>query len=156
MMNSHIQRLIKYALPLFLLATAVPAFSQTAADLEQLLNTGEITCAQAAYFTLSQALENPPPEPLAAFRYASEQGWFPKNAEAAEHIRMGRLSLLMVRAFDLSGGLMYQLFPNSRYAYREMTSHGFIDCRSYPGLKVSGKSFLFILGRLIEYKGTTW
>jgi hypothetical protein len=142
----------KPAIVLILLLLALPAFTQTAAELEQVLDTGEIACDQTAYFTLASALENPPGEPLAAFNYAREQGWFPKNAEATEAINMGALSLLMTKAFDIPGSLMYRFFPNVRYAYREMTNRGFIRGRSYPKLKVSGENFLHILGRLIEYK----
>jgi hypothetical protein len=137
-----------------LLAAALPAFSQTAAELEQLLDTGELTCAQAAWFTLASALESPPENPGAAFRYAREQGWLQKNAKAAEPINMGALSLLMAGAFDISGSFMYRLFPSPRYAYRELVSLRLIQGRADPGMRLAGKTFLEILNRVMVHTGT--
>jgi hypothetical protein len=135
------------------LAATVPAFSQTAAELEQLLDTREITCAQAAWFTLASALETPPENPDAAFSYAQEQGWLSQNAQAPDAITTGALSLLMAGAFDISGGLMYRLFPSARYAYRELVSLRIIQGRADPGRRLNGTDFLQILGRALSRRG---
>jgi hypothetical protein len=140
-----------------LLLSVRSAHSQTAADIEKLLDAEEITCSQAAYFVLAAALENPPQNPEAAFTLARENGWLPAKAEGG-NITLGGLSLLMMKAFNQrlaqAGGLMYRLFPGSRYAYRAMASHGFIEGRTYPGQNVSGGQFLRILEKVIAGEGT--
>jgi hypothetical protein len=137
-----------------ILSGAALARGQSAADMESLLETGEISFSQAAYFTLAAAPENPPENPEAAFALARERGWLPAKAESGSALTLGDLSLLMVKAFHLEGGLLYRLFPVSRYAYREMTSRGFIEGRSYPDSKVSGERFLRILEKVLAEGGT--
>jgi hypothetical protein len=132
------------------------AAGQTAAELEDLLNTKEIAWAEAAYFTLGSSAEAAGVNGQArqaAFQFAREQGWLPKNAEAAGKARLGELSLLIMRSFNIPGGLMYRLFHNARYAYREMKARGFIRGRVYAGDTVSGAEFLYILGEALSYTG---
>jgi hypothetical protein len=135
------------------LCLSAGAWGQTAAETEKLLAAGEITFAQAAYFTLASALENPPEDPEAAFSLAREKGWLPAGAGSGTALTLSGLSLLMMKTFNLEGGLMYRLFPGGRYAYREMINRGFIEGRSYPGMNVSGERFLRILGNVLAERG---
>jgi hypothetical protein len=136
------------------LSAAALARGQTALEMESLLEAGEISFSQAAYFTLASALENPPENPEGAFVMALENGWFPARAERGNPLTLADLSLLIMKAFNLEGGLMYRFFPGGRYAYREMTSRGFIEGRAYPGMKVPGEQFLYILGNVLAQGGT--
>jgi hypothetical protein len=135
------------------LLLSVAAYGQTAADMESLLEAGEITVSQAAYVTLAAALESPPENPEAAFDLAREKGWLPAKAEGGSALTQSVLSLLVMKSFNLKGGLLYRLFPGGRYAYREISGRGFIEGRSYPNLKVSGEQFLRILGKVIAEEG---
>ncbi|MDR1388681.1 MAG: OmpA family protein [Treponema sp.] len=127
--------------------------AQTAAELERLLDAKETTYGDAAYFTLASALENPPDRPQAAFALARENGWLPDNAAPEASVTLRDLSLLMIEAFGLEGGLLYRVIPGPRYAYREMTRRGFIEGRAYPGFTVSGEKFLQILGNVLSRTG---
>jgi hypothetical protein len=98
-------------------------------------------------------LESSPADGEAAFQFARAQGWIPSQAKDTDSVTLGALSLLMMKAFNLEGGLLYRLFPNSRYAYREMVRRGFIEGRAYSTLTVSGAQFLRITGAVLEKKG---
>jgi hypothetical protein len=130
---------------------AAPA--QNAAELESLLAAGEISFFQAAYFSLASAPGDTPESPEAAFVLARNRGWLPTLSEGKNALTLGDLSLLLVKAFNIEGSLMYRLFPGRRYAYREMVRRGFIEGPSYPHLKVSGERFLRILGRVLAEGG---
>ncbi|MDR1428650.1 MAG: hypothetical protein LBI85_00035 [Spirochaetaceae bacterium] len=143
-----IQRRVLFMVSAMVLFAAA-AYGQTAAETESLLDAGEISFSQAAYFTLASVVETPPDDPEAAFAEAGKRGWLPAGADGGGSVTLGDLSLLLVKAFNLKGGLMYRFFPSSRYAYREMTSRGFIEGRAYPDLKVSGELFLRILGNIL-------
>jgi hypothetical protein len=146
------------ALCAMMLFSTRAAHGQTAVDIEQLLDTKEITCSRAAYFVLAAAMENPPPNPEAAFTLARENGWFPEKAESDNSITLGGLSLLMMKAFNprltQTGGLMFRLFPGSRYAHRAMANRGFIEGRTCPGQNVSGGQLLRILEKVLSGEGT--
>ncbi|MHC6202701.1 hypothetical protein ACYULU_05850 [Breznakiellaceae bacterium SP9] len=122
-----------------------------AADMELFLGTREITWAQAAYFSLGAVLDTSPTTPQGAFAFAHEQGWLPENARSEESVTMEGAALLLMRSFAIPGGLMYSIFPNARYAYRELKSRGFIQGRVYASDSVSGAAFLQLLGELLSY-----
>ena len=143
---------------LVFLGNAALLSAQTAAEVEALLSVKEITWVEAAYFTLGSSREGVPvngqgPQRQTAFQFVRERGWIPENAGAEEKAALGGLSLLMMRSFNIPGGLMYRLFHNARYAYREMQARGFLRARSYPANRVSGAEFLQILGELLSYTG---
>jgi hypothetical protein len=145
--------------------TAVSGFlaAQTAAELENILATGEVTYSQAAFFILTAAnvmpLENagePSPDngdALEAFTAAKENRWLPSRARAEKPIRLGELSLLIMKAIELKGGIMYSIFPNSRYACRELVYLQIIQSESDPAGRVDGRTFLQILGRMLTHIG---
>jgi hypothetical protein len=137
-----------------LLLSAAAARGQTAADMERLLDTDAVTCAQAAWFVLAAVQEEPPRSPEAAFAMAMERGWLPKKSERDGGITLGGLSLLVMKALNLKGGLMYRLFPRGRYAYRELLSREFIQGRSYSTFTVSGERFLRILENVLAKQET--
>ena len=134
----------------------LPVFGQTSAEIESLLGEAEVSCEQAAYFTLAVALDQPPAASQAAFALAREKGWLPANAENGSPITFSGLSFLMMKAFDINGGIMYELTGSRRYAYREMKSRGFITGRAYSNLAVSGEQFLQILGNVADEDGGAW
>ena len=149
----HKSNLFFVVLPVFLIFLSSPAWGQSAAEIETLLEQKEITCAQAAYYILAITLENPPANSDEAFAYARERGWFPSKAQSGKPVTLGYLSLLVMKAFDFKGGLMYSIAGNPRYAFREMTNRGFIVGRAYPNFTVSGERFLQITGNVLTHIG---
>ena len=152
MIDAIIPRFSSAVLLIFLM---LPGFlpAQTAAELEAVLQTPALSCAQAAWFVLSASAENDAPAAAeAAFTQAASQGWL-KNAQADDPITLGKLSFLIMRAFDLKGGMMYALFPSPRYAYRSMISRSFIQGSSDPAMTLSGDRFLLILGKVLSAHG---
>jgi hypothetical protein len=129
-------------------------YGQTAAEMDGLLDAGEITWAQACRFALSASgtLGEHASAP-AAFDAARERGWLPKGAAAEGPVKLGGLSFLMMQTFAIKGSSLYALFPGPRYAYRQMDYLGLLPGRRDPGLKVSGERFLQILGGVLHYRG---
>lgn len=130
--------------------------AQTAAELEDILENNAISYGQAARFTLkaadlpeftgSQAL----PGQEEAFSFAVERNWLPKNAASEGKASLDGVSLLIMRSFDMKGGLFYSLFRNPHYAYREMVYQELIQGRSDPKMDVSGSMLLFMINRAIS------
>jgi len=123
--------------------------AQTAAELEAVMETPAVTYAQAAKFVLSStgsAAEND-------FEQAMANGWFPKGTVSDESITLGKLSFLMMKAFDMKGGMMYAIFPGPRYAFRSMVSRSLIQGAADPSMTVSGERFLLILGKVLNETG---
>jgi outer membrane protein OmpA-like peptidoglycan-associated protein len=129
-------------------------YGQTAADMDEILDSRHITWAQACRFVLpaAEVLE----ENInagAAFAAARERGWLPKGAAAENPVTLGGLSFLVMNSFSIKGSILYALFPGPRYAYRELDYLGLLPGPRDPALKVSGERLVRILGRVLDYRG---
>ena len=147
-----------FLLSILALGALAASVAQTAAELETLLNTDAVTYAQAARFVL-QAAESADTEaagaaaianPEQAFQFAQENDWLPKGASPDTPARLDGISLLFMRSFGLKGGLLYSLFKNPHYAYREMVYRQAIQGRVDPQMAVSGYQLIFITNRILE------
>ena len=137
----------------FLLILPVFLPAQTAAEIEELLNTKAVSYEQAARFVLEAADLSAPRTPSEAFQYAAEQRWLPKKAVGGGEASLQGVSLLVMRSFNFKGGLFYTLFKNPHYAYRELVYQDIIQGRSDPQMAVSGDTLLFIVNRAIARQG---
>jgi hypothetical protein len=130
---------------------ALPAAAQNAGEREALLDSPAVTWAQAAWLVLGAAGREGLSE-TEAFAALQSAAKLPRGAAPAGEITLGGISLVVMRAFDLSGGL-YRLFPTGRYACRELVYLGIIQGRSDPAMKVPGERLFRILGRALDYTG---
>jgi hypothetical protein len=133
---------------------AFPAFAQTAAEIEKLLETEAVNYERAAWLVLeaanlSESFEGSGGDADAAFNFAAKQGWLPKNASPDDKAKLAELSLLIMRSFELKGGLFYSLFKNPHYAYRELVYQDIIQGRVDPQMSVSGDLLLFLVNRVL-------
>jgi len=132
----------------------IPAFlpAQTAAELETVMKASVVTCAQAARFVTASAGSGASTS-RNEFEQALAKGWLPQGTTPDEGITLGKLSFLIMRAFEIRGGLMYVIFPGPRYAFRTMVSRSFIQGAADPAMPVSGERFLQILGKVLSAEG---
>ena len=124
--------------------------AQTGAEIETLLKTSSVTYAQAARFILKASEAAVISSQKAAFDYAVERNWLPKNVLPDSEARLDKISLLFMQSFHFKGGLFYSLFKNPHYAYRELAARGAFKGKSDPLMAVSGEQLLFITSRLLS------
>jgi len=140
---------------LILFLAAIPAFSQaprtqsTAQEIEILLYSKAVTYAQAARFVLEAANALATDNSEEAFNYAVQKNWLPKNAVIGNYARLDNISLLLVRSFNIKGGIMYSITKNPHYAYRELVYLKIIQDRADPSMLVSGEQLLFYVNRIL-------
>jgi len=142
-----------FVLPVLLLLPAL-AFAQTAAEMDNLLASGTVSAAQAARFVLGaadllpQGLSEADAE-NAAYDTAFSNGWV--KAAPGESITYKETAFLIMKAFNIKGGVMYSIFKNPRYAYREMVYRKLIQGRTEGAMPVTGARFLLVLDRVLRY-----
>ncbi|GHV69161.1 hypothetical protein AGMMS49928_10580 [Spirochaetia bacterium] len=130
-------------------ATGLGAQQNTVKEVEILLGTSEISWEQTVRFVLEAADAAVFTESAEAFDFVLERGWAPKNARLTEPVRLSGLSLLLMRSFDLKGGMFYSLFKNSHYAYRELIYKDILLPGSDPAMLVSGERLLYLVGKIL-------
>ena len=130
--------------------------AQTATELDRMLETKAVTVGFAARFAMDAAgllpegLSSSTAETV-AYEVARHRGWV--KGESEDTISLQDMAFLLVNVFEIKGGLVYRLFPNPRYAYREMIYRRLIQGRSYSNMELDGPRFLQILGRTLNYTG---
>jgi hypothetical protein len=128
-------------------------FAQTADELDLLLETREISYAQASRFVLAVAeAADTGTEAGAMYALAKERGWLPERAALDSPIKLGELCFLIMEAFGIKGSFLYAMFPGPRYAYRELDYLKLIPGRRDPGVMVAGERLLLILERVSSYQ----
>ena len=138
-----------------LIILPVYLYSQTAADLEAVLETSAVSCAQATRFIVASsgsAASVDTASEESSYEWARSNGWL-DSAAASDPITLDKLSFLIMKAFDMKAGMMYSLLPGPRYAYRSMVSRNFIQGAADPAMTVSGERFLLILGKVLSAEG---
>jgi len=133
----------------FLGAFALSA--QTAMELETLLETNAVTYAQAARFVLEASEVAAISDPAEAFRFATERRWLPKRAAPGAAAQLEGISLLLMRSFNLRGGIMYYITKNPHFAYRELVYKAAIQGRVDPHMTVSGYQLIFMTNRILSF-----
>jgi len=137
----------------FILAAPALLHAQTAAEIENLLETQAVSYEQAAWLVLEAADLSglyDGSDRDGAFNFASREGWLPKNAAPQDKARLEGVSLLIMRSFEIKGGLFFSLVKSPHYAYRELVYRDIIQGRSDPQMPVSGDLLLFLVHRVLS------
>ncbi|MGI5100981.1 hypothetical protein [Treponema vincentii] len=148
------KRIIGITVAVFLTATA--SFGQSAERVDKILETEQATFGQAAY--LIQTALNDSSDELdfnTAFdRFKNEnQNLIPDSVTAEEAISAKTYAFLLMKAFNVKGGMMYRIYPCPRYAYRDLRYLGVIQANSDPDAPLAGSAMLQILGRIDAVQG---
>jgi len=151
MTDNKIKKIIPlFTVILFLSLFSAPLFAQTAAELEELLQAKAVSYGQAARFMLEAADAAALKDTSAAFAFAAERAWLPKNAAADKAAKLDGVALLLMKAFAVKGGIWYSLAKNPHYAYRELVYQDIIQGKTDPEMTLTGEQFLFILNRILS------
>ena len=148
----NMDRLYKAIFAAALVFLSIPLAAQTAQEVEGLLNESSVTWAAAARFILEASDTAVFSSSAEAFRFAAERNWLPRRALPDSPARLNGLSLLMLKSFDIEGGLMYSLTGSRHFAFRELKYLGIIPGSADPFNFVSGEDLLFMTGSLLSLR----
>jgi hypothetical protein len=140
---------------LVLLVSAIlPLAAQSNQLLDQLLDEPEAHFGSVVYMTLAAAKLLPDTAtPEQAVQVLRQQNWNVTILPVEAAVPLGDYSYLLMRAFKLSGGIFYRLFPGPRYACRELGYLKLIPADARPFRSVSGEEAVRILGNVMAYQG---
>ena len=136
-----------------MLGACVSVGAQSNVFLDEFLSQEAVAYGPASYLVLLGAgriAESDSQE--RALGMLAEQGWAIWDKGPDEPLSLGEYALLLMRSFEIEGGLMYRLSGLPRYAARELVYLGLIQGRARPGMTLSGERAVRILGRVLAYK----
>jgi hypothetical protein len=140
----------KALLPVILVVAAGAAYAQTAREMDTLLETRILTYGQAVRFSFAAAEIMTNNSVEEAFALAQSKGWIPPGVGSQYPVKFDKAAFLLMKSFNLQGGLLYRLFPGPRYAYRELVYRRIIRGPVDSSMTLSGEEFLNILGRILD------
>ena len=122
--------------------------------IDELLLQSTARLDSTAYIVLAaggQIAESDSPD--IAIEKARALGLISKEQSAESPVKLQDLSLMLMKGLGLKGGVMYSLFPGTRYAYKELNYRKVIDGHLGPLHTVSGEEVIRTLGYATELKG---
>ena len=142
-----------WALLILWAAAGLPAAAQSNELLDQILDSPSLSFAQASYLALAAAQRLPDSAtPEEAAEAAAGTGWKLRPHGAGDPVTLGEYSFLLMKAFELKGGLFYRLLPGPRYAARELAYRRLLRGSGSPYRTLSGEEALGVLQRLLDWK----
>ncbi|MDR1747915.1 MAG: hypothetical protein LBR47_02520 [Spirochaetaceae bacterium] len=130
---------------------AVSAFGQSADRITGIITTDKLSGGEAAYLA-AMWLGNGDPGIAAdtvsggeAIAALERNNLLPPGITEGDAVTLEQFSLLCMRVWNIPGGLMYRLFPSSRYALKELKLRGIIPASADPSFTVSGREALNII-----------
>jgi hypothetical protein len=132
---------------LFCLEPALNA--QLEQQIDQLIEEESASFGRVVYVVLSSlTLCNETDSIEEAIAALNDKNWGIKTKSENEQITLGEYSFLLMKAFNLNGGLMYTLFPGPRYAVRELAYNKLIPGNADPDRSMTGEEVMTIFTRL--------
>ncbi|MBN1698096.1 MAG: hypothetical protein JW881_11330 [Spirochaetales bacterium] len=138
---------------LFLFIVQWPLFCQIGERIDILLEEKTVQSGTAVYAILSAggivSEDATIEEALGVLR---EKEWKLTIESADTPLTLGEAAYLLMKTFDLKGGVMYSIFPGPRYAVRELVYLKIITDRPDPSRTVSGRELIDLISRVIDRK----
>lgn len=137
-----------------ILTVAISIYAQSAEKIDGILESEKITAGHASYLILT-ALDAIPDDAdfELAFSKMQENRWPPKVKTADDILSFKKYAFLLMKAFDIKGGMLYRIYPCPRYAYRDLRYLSIIQGKTDPDMPVSGTAALQMIGRIETVKG---
>jgi hypothetical protein len=136
-----------------LVSLVLPLAAQSNRLLDQLLDEPSAQFGSVVYMTLVAARLLPDSAtPEQALQALQQQDWKIRILPAEAPIPLGDYAFLLMKAFKLSGGILYGLFPGPRYACRELGYLKIITEDARPNRSLSGEEAVRILGNVMARK----
>lgn len=134
--------------------TSAALFAQSNEIIDDILGQKALTVENGAYLGLSAAgLIGDDLTPEEALNFLKDEGWIKAKRNSGDEMSLGEYSLVLMKGFSMSGGMMYTIFQSARYASRELGYKGYIsrDAGAYRSL--SGSEAISIIGQIVRGMG---
>ncbi len=132
------------------LLTVQPLSAQSNELLDRLLEQSEAKYGDVVCMTLSAARLLPEDAtPAQALEVLRQKDWKVRILAADAPTPLGDYAFILMKAFNLTGGLFYRLYPGPRYACRELGYRKIIPSDARPNRIVSGEEAVAILGNVM-------
>ncbi len=130
----------KLIIAAFAALLALPACAQSATEISRILEKNATNAIDFSYLVASSAgLDCTPFE---AYAWCDRFNTFPLTATMNSPATPKAVSHFLMANYQLTGGIMWSLTGNARYAYKELKSRGFWKQGTDPDTVLSGRDLV--------------
>ncbi len=145
---------ITAAICMIILSAALSA-AQSNQAIDQLLESSMITAGQMSYILLAASGElSAADDEASAFNKVSLRTSCLEEYNYVTAIPLDVFMCTMMSVLEMKGGIMYSIFKNPGYAFKEMTFKGIIKPTENPSAYFSGEYLLSTVQRAINWRDT--
>ena len=129
-------------------------FGQSAEKVSEMLEKKETTLGDVSYFSaVSQELAKEKTSSEECFKILKDKGFFSESQKASDAATIGDVAFVCSKTFGIEESLMYKIFKNKRYAYRQIKALGMLSSSSQESDCASGNDILALFSECIEKGG---
>ncbi len=128
--------------------------AQSSQKISELLEFQNLTNGQASYLIAScmgLVEENASDED--SYKVLVSEKLFKESNSPDQLLTLAKAAHLCVKSSGIKGGLLYSIFHNDRYAFRELKALGIIPVSMDPSVKVSGTDLIALMNCCDEKAG---
>jgi hypothetical protein len=126
----------------------VPAFTQSAAMLSQIMGEKAATVMDFSYLITSELGMDC--TRFEAYTYCDRFGLFAIDEMAKEPVTVQTVSYFLMTNYGLKGGIMWDLTKSPRYAWKELKSTGFWKKGTNPDDVLSGRDLVRVVSKFFQ------
>ncbi len=142
---------IKFLFIALIFVSPLSAFGQSNDVIDGILEAEILNCGMGAYLVATAAgLGDDNIAPAQAFILLQEKNWIKEFRTPSAGMTLGEFSFLIMKGFEMKGGLMYSIFPSPRYASRELGFMGYISKNSGAYRSMTGGEAVSIIGKIMR------
>jgi hypothetical protein len=145
----------RFVLTLAFIVAGLSAYAQSAQFVDAILDEKPAKYADAAFLVLASAGKIAvDAQPAKALEFLASSGWGIEVKNAGDPVNLGDFSYLIMKAHDLTGGIMYTILPGPRYAVKELAYEKIVSGNIEPDRNISGEEAVRILSKAIDFKAS--
>ena len=135
----------------FCVIVALSAQSNQLVD--EVLAQNPVQFGHAAYLALTAGGQIPETATTEeAATWATQHKWAPPGLKATDALPLDQYSFILMKAFDLKGGIFFTIFPGPRYALRELSFLRIASSPVWSDKKISGDEAMRMLTKAMDLK----
>lgn len=147
-------QLLLVSMGLAFLLLSVPLFAQSNSVIDSVLSQKQASFEDSVYLILTAGNLLPSSGSVQdALDILKQKGWLTIPAKPDAPITFGQYAFLLMKTFNIPGGVLYSLFPGPRYAGREVDYKGWTPSNLSPYEGLSGRDALYILRSYLDSRG---
>jgi len=147
-------RLLLVSMGLAFLLLSAPLFAQSNSVIDSVLSQKQASFEDSVYLILTAGNLLPSSGSVQdALDILKQKGWLTIPAKPDAPITFGQYAFLLMKTFNIPGGVLYSLFPGPRYAGREVDYKGWTPSNLSPYEGLSGRDALYILRSYLDSRG---